>query len=78
MYDFTRDKDKKNRPQSAKFTEVFESCKHFETGADVTDVNDLGPVQLARLVKFFLLTQREIDMARIQVFSPFMTSFLQI
>ena len=61
-------KDKKSRPQSAKFTEVFESCKHFETGADVTDVNDLGPVQLARLVKFFLLSQREIDMARIQVF----------
>jgi len=58
--------DKKNRPTSAKFSEVFDSCKHVETGADITDINDLGPVQLARLVKFFLLRQKDLDLTRIQ------------
>ena len=61
--------DKKNRPTSAKFSEVFESCKHFETGADITDINELGPVQLSRIVKFFLLRQKDLDLARIQVIS---------
>ena len=44
---------------------VFDICKHVEHGGDISDLNDLGPVVLSRLVKFYLLRQREIDQARI-------------
>merc|ERR1712212_771706 len=57
--------DKKLRPASAKYTEVFDICKHIEHGGEITDLNDLGPVVLSRLVKFYLLRQKELDQARI-------------
>merc|ERR1711990_1081495 len=57
--------DKKLRPTTAKHAEVFDICKHVEHGGEISDLNDLGPVVLSRLVKFYLLRQRELDQARI-------------
>ena len=44
---------------------MFDICKHVEHGGEISDLNDLGPVVLSRLVKFYLLRQRELDQARI-------------
>merc|ERR1711970_1020207 len=58
--------DKKNRPTSAKYTEVFDTCKNIETGGEVVELNEVGPVVLARLLKYNMLRSTDTDLARIQ------------
>jgi len=45
---------------------VFDTCKNIETGGEVVELNEVGPVVLARLLKYNMLRSKETDLARIQ------------
>ena len=51
---------------SGRFCEVFDSCKNSE-GGDITELSELSPVILAKVVKFMLLRDRDQDLIRQQV-----------